>query len=565
MSRALGLAIVLAAAAACSSSGSASSGSPPAPARPYPPGPYGTALNAVLENRTLDGVDATGKPTKIAYGDLRNKPIVIRVVAAFCGTCRADAEHGADALPQSVRDKANVIDVIVRDEDATLPNVDTAVAWAKKQDVHTAVVVDPAMTLVVDNQKLPRVLVVEPDTMTIKGDLSDPSPAALEAALGLPADTAPLVDGRFTTVQWDMIKEMVMTGLPPADPTNAVSDLPKASIFGKELFDDKGLGPSTIVSCSGCHEEDRLFTDGANKPTRGVGFAQRNTPTVIFAAWARWQFWDGRADSLWQQALGPLENPDEFASSRLWVVHRIDRNFRPDYEAVFGPMPLVDDPARFPGDGKPGDPAWEKMAPADQEIATRIFVNVGKAIAAFERTIAVLPNAVDNYANGQATALTDAQKDGLKAFFDVGCAQCHWGPRLTDDSFHNLRFPSGHDDFTPDNGRIEGSPKYDASEFRADSKWSDALPPLPRRNTAVGAEQLGAFKTPPIRGAPLTSPYGHGGGIATLQLVLDMHRTRGMPADSHLTTGKADPWAVSFDDANTAPLLELLQILDFAR
>ncbi len=83
------------------------------------------------------------------------------------------------------------------------------------------------------------------------------------------------------------------------------------------------------------------------------------------------------------------------------------------------------------------------MAPADQQATTQVFVNVGKSIAAFERTIRGAGSPLDADASGDSTALTDPQKDGLLAFFQAGCAQCHYGPRLTDDAFHVLRFPAG--------------------------------------------------------------------------------------------------------------------------
>lgn len=553
---------------ACGSDGAANVASPDGGAAsvgPYPDGPYGTKPGDVLENRTLIGLTAAGAPGKISYADLRSKRnLIIRVQAGFCGTCRASAEHLTDAIPQVVRDESEILDVVVRDEDGSSPALESEVAarWQKLQDIPTPVVVDSAGSLVVDNKRLPRVLVVDPPSMRILADLYDPAPDAIAKAVE--HDVAPeLVDGRFTKTQWAMIQNFPLEGAPPPDPTNVYADDLRASIFGLQLFKDDGMGPSELVSCRSCHEIDRQFTDGGDKPTRGVGPGARNTPTVILAAWQRWQFWDGRADSLWQQALGPLENPDEFGSTRLWIAHRIDRRWRLEYEAVFGPMPLIDDLSRFPGDGKPGDPRWEGMAPADQDVITRIFVNVGKSIAAYERTFRTTPNAPDRYAKGDPKALTDAQKDGLAAFFEAGCAQCHWGPRLTDDAFHVLRFPSGHDDFSPDNGRIDGGPKYETAEFRADSRWADV--PQPKRAIAVDKEQLGAFKTPPLRGVVLTAPYGHGGGVSSLEMAIEFHRTRGMPAGAKLAIGTADPWLVSFDAKLLGPLLTFCQTLDFAR
>src|SRR5258708_11521563 len=136
------------------------------------------------------------------------------------------------------------------------------------------------------------------------------------------------------------------------------------------------------------------------------------------------------------QAVGPFENDLEFASSRLFVVHGVYDRDKAAYEAIFGALPAMTDTVRFPPSGKPGDASWQAMAPADQDAVTAAYVNAGKAIEAYERTLRVKPGAFDTYIAGDMTALTDMQKDSLHAYFMAGCAQCHWGPRMTDDAFH---------------------------------------------------------------------------------------------------------------------------------
>jgi len=201
------------------------------------------------------------------------------------------------------------------------------------------------------------------------------------------------------------------------------------------------------------------------------------------------------------------------------------------------------------------------MAPADQTAATRVFVGYGKAIAAYERTLRVTPSTLDAYANGDASALEEAAKDGLLAFFRVGCAQCHYGPRLTDDAFHVIRLPTGRQDKAADPGRVDGVPQLLASEFIETGAFSDApadthglaglAPPPP--------SMVGAFKTPPLRGVAQTAPYGHGGAITTIAEMTAALSTAGLDPSSALATGTTEPWVTPFDDATRDALTTFLR------
>jgi hypothetical protein len=108
------------------------------------------------------------------------------------------------------------------------------------------------------------------------------------------------------------------------------------------------------VSCATCHVREKGFADGR---ARGLGLAEgdRHTPSATLAAHAPFQFWDGRADTLWQQALGPFESAGEMGSSRLFVARRVGAAYAAEYAAVFprAPLPAMDDLARFPASGKP--------------------------------------------------------------------------------------------------------------------------------------------------------------------------------------------------------------------
>jgi cytochrome c peroxidase len=381
-----------------------------------------------------------------------------------------------------------------------------------------------------------------------------------------PTPPAPgLHDGRFTRDEWDLVSAMTLATPPPPDPTDAVADSLAAAGFGGPLFADPTLSPSNQVACASCHEADRQLTDGSPTSPEGVGKVTRNAPSLTLAAYQPWQFWDGRTDTLWSQALGPMEAPNEFGSSRLFIAHRIFDAYRGQYESLFGPMPPLDDGVRFPASGRPGDAQWSAMAPDDQAAVTKVFVNAGKAIEAFERTFRSVDSRFRRYVAGDGAALADAEKDGLLAFLRSGCAQCHWGPRMTDDAFHVLRFPSGTLT-AADRGRIDGIASLGASEFGAKSLWSDA-PSAARLPRAAGDWALGAFKTPALRNLALTAPYGHGGNYTLLPDVVDLIRTGGLPQTSPLAVGTTEPWLPEFSAQASGSIATFLSALDepFAR
>jgi cytochrome c peroxidase len=190
------------------------------------------------------------------------------------------------------------------------------------------------------------------------------------------------------------------------------------------------------------------------------------------------------------------------------------------------------------------------MTATDQEAATEVFVNVGKAIAAFERTLRVKPNKLDAYVGGEMTALSDAEKKGLLTFFITGCAQCHWGPRLTDDAFHPDRYPTGRQDGQADRGRVDGVTQLLASEFAQPHAGLASLP-----------SQLGSFKTPALRGVAGSAPYGHGGTLVTLQDVATNYGQAGLAAADARAVGTTEPWLAPFAQVHADDLVPFLQVL----
>jgi cytochrome c peroxidase len=548
------------------------------------PAPYPTttsiALLAAIPDLAFDTDDPAATGGAVHMHDYfepcapKSRLLVIRIGAGWCGTCRWTAAHTADVLALDVGPRLEFLDLLVANDSNMPATVADLPAWRSRIDTPQKVATDPKFQLAavsLSRAPLPFIVLVDSRTMTIVNILTDPAPEDLASGLrwviarldGTPPPTPmpPVTyDGRFTTNHWDMIRAMTPLEALPPDPTNAHADDAAAAALGQKLFSEKLLSPSGTVACSTCHDATKHFTDGLPQAV-GVAAGNRNSPSILLASHQPWQFWDGRADTLWMQAVGPFENALEFASSRLYVVHGVYDHYQADYQAIFGALPPMSDTTRFPPAGKPGDASWAAMAAADQDAVTRAYTNVGKAIEAYERTLVVKPNALDAYAAGDTTALTDAQKDGLKAFFSAGCAQCHWGPRLTDDAFHDVRFPTGRMDGMADRGRIDGIPQLLQSPFNAAGAFSDDAGAAHLQGLSADLATLGAFKTPSLRGVADTAPYGHGGTLAALTDVTQNYSQTGLDASDSRALGPSEPWLPKFDQPTRDALLPFLEIL----
>lgn len=547
----------------------------------YPPEPYEIGLTGTLPNLRFEG--ESGAIELASYFEPcaeRSRLLVIRTSALWCGTCQWHASHSKTLIRDpSVADRAILLDLLVADEDNMPATGPALVRWRAKLDAPEKIAIDPTFTfksVAPSLNPLPTYVIVDTRTMQVRTTDSNPNPDSFHAKLLVELDaldkkprrddlpSAKTVDG-LTDYELDLIRDMKTPGAPPPDATNEFADVAPAAALGKKLFSDVALSPSGTVSCATCHDPAKVFGDGLAQAV-GVSKGDRNAPAIALSAHARWQFWDGRADTLWMQALGPFENGKEFASSRLFVAHQIADRYAAEYAAIFGtkyPLPALSDAQRFPSAGKPGDATWQGMSPADQDAVNRVYVNAGKAIAAFERTLRVKPNALDRYGAGDLTALTAAEKKGLEAFFKTGCAQCHWGPRLTDDAFHVIRFPTGRQDGASDRGRADGIADLLGSEFTAGKKYSDsaasAKPLLGL--TPSPTSMIGAFKTPTLRGLSASGPFGHGGTFATLAEVTKHYGERGLKHDDTRSIGATEAWVPLFDANAQRDLVPLLQAL----
>jgi cytochrome c peroxidase len=286
------------------------------------------------------------------------------------------------------------------------------------------------------------------------------------------------------------------------------------------------------------------FQDGTPL-AHGVGTTARYTMPVAGTAYGAWFFWDGRADSQWAQALGPLESAVEHGGSRAQYAHEIARSYRAEYEAVFGPLPSLDSlPAQAgPVADTAWRAAWQRLVPARQQEISRVYANIGKAIAAYERRIAFAPSRFDRFVDAElagrphtsASALSVDEVAGLRLFIGkASCVNCHNGARFTDDHFHNTGVPVSRVVLAADSGRASGVRQALTGEFNCTSRYSDAKPEECdelRFAVSEGAELVRAYKTPSLRGVAERAPYMHAGQLATLgDVVVHYDRAAAAPA-----------------------------------
>lgn len=326
---------------------------------------------------------------------------------------------------------------------------------------------------------------------------------------------------------------------------NRFADDDRAARLGQKLFFDKGLSRNGQIACATCHEPARFFTDGRAR-AKGAAETNRNAPTVMGTQNLPFVFHDGRKDSLWAQALGPLESDAEHAFDRTAAARHLAARYRTEYEAVFGLLPSQAEIAALPAEARPRPldsthpqaRAWAAMAEAQRSAVTRAFVNIGKAIEAYERKLLPRPAPFDAYASalrrGDADAarlLSAPARQGLRVFIGAGgCVNCHNGPLLTDMAFHNLGLPSPPSVIGVDGGRSVGADQVRRDEFRCGTQWSDATPTagacLELRYLNPQFEDfLGAFRTPTLRNVARTGPYMHAGQFATLAEVVGFYQT----------------------------------------
>lgn len=260
---------------------------------------------------------------------------------------------------------------------------------------------------------------------------------------------------------------MALPAVAPAPPDNPTT--PAKIALGRRLFFETQLSADGTISCASCHDLKRAGAD--SRPlSLGVGGAigARNAPTVYNAAFQKRLFWDGRARSLEEQALGPMLNPVEMAlPNREAIEARLAA--LPEYAPLFA--------AAF------GDRAITALRAA-------------QAIAAFERTLVTPDSPYDRFVHGEASALNAGQLKGMALFQEVGCIRCHGGPNFSQASV-----------FSDD----AGLRRFPAVE-------NSTLDPYDlRRDKGASTGERGLWRIPSLRNVALTAPYFHNGSVPALR------------------------------------------------
>lgn len=285
-------------------------------------------------------------------------------------------------------------------------------------------------------------------------------------------------------------------GLPPVPVPRDNPQTPEKVALGRALFEDERLSADGKVSCSTCHLPGRAFTDG-RAVAEGIGqrAGTRNTPTLLNSAYLPSLFWDGRRNSLEEQAADPLINPVEHGlgnHDEVLASVRADAAYASGFRAAFG------------------------VAPESIGIE-----HVVKALAAFERTLVAGDSPFDRYRyGGDSTALSAAQIRGLDLFEGrARCAACHTigkeNALLTDHEFHTIgigqaRLQSGLADKTTRLVRL--SPAERDRSITSDPE----VAALGRFSVTLKPGDIGRFRTPTLRNVALTAPYMHDGSVPTL-------------------------------------------------
>ena len=307
-------------------------------------------------------------------------------------------------------------------------------------------------------------------------------------------------------------KELAIDPIPvgfsvsPSAPENNPTTPEKVQL-GRRLFFDKIMSRDKTVACATCHRPEQGF---ASSEAIAIGIegrlGKRNTPSIFNRGYGSQFLWDGSAQSLEDQALTPITNPNEFGSDVETVLKALRSNasYREQFTKAFGDSDSV-----------------EELISADR---------LAMAIASFERTLVYGNTMVDRFRAAEYGALSREARQGMWIFESSGgCWKCHGGEIFADEKFHNTGV-----DFE--------NPNRDPGRFEVTQQEQDRF----------------KFKTPSLRGISLTAPYMHDGSMKTLREVVEFYNKGGSPNDPHLDK---DIQPLKLTDKEVGFLVEFLKAL----
>ena len=243
--------------------------------------------------------------------------------------------------------------------------------------------------------------------------------------------------------------------------------------LGKMLFFDPRLSKSKQISCASCHDPELAWGDGRTISyghNRQTG--KRNSPSLLNIGYHSVFFWDGRAASLEDQALGPITDPVEMAATETISIKNIKKikGYKPYFREAFG----------------------------DEKITIERIL---KAIATYERTITSKKSKFDSFIEGKSDIFTDEEVIGLHLFrTKARCINCHNTPLFSNQKFHNVGL----------------------------SYYGRTFEDLGKYNITHKKEDVGKFKTPSLREIGRTAPYMHNGLMPNLEGIIEMYNA-GIP------------------------------------
>jgi cytochrome c peroxidase len=354
-------------------------------------------------------------------------------------------------------------------------------------------------------------------------------------------DALDAITGKMVTRKAIKIKLPLGINVPPTTPPENPMTLARWEL-GKKLYFDPILSSDGMVSCASCHSPELGFSD-SSKTSKGIGgkVGGMNAPTVQNSAFNKFQFWDGRADTLEHQSQGPVGNSVEMFSGDpedAWhaAIKRVrkDASYKDKFEKEFGHIATRDTAAKaiatYERTVIVGNSIQDRA-----EVAARVRAEEEESNkfdpkpADYEKVIKEAIAAKDLHALRAIGLATDSGTDKIIAmaksisngrtlfFTKANCNSCHVGETYTDHTFHNLGV-----------GVVDGKlPKGQEGRFGAQ--------PLGAKDPAM----YGAFKTPPLRGLIASKPYMHDGGEKTLEQVVDFY-DRGGNANEFLDSKMRD-------------------------